>query len=44
VKDVKSDQILYVRSADLRGNTDESWLRAVRRVVRDIEEHKLHLR
>jgi hypothetical protein len=44
VKDVKTSQILYVRSADLRGNTDDSWLRAVKRVARDIEEQKLHLR
>jgi hypothetical protein len=44
VKDVASNQILYVRSADLRGNTDDSWLRAVRRLARDIEEHKLHSR
>jgi Protein of unknown function (DUF2380) len=44
VKDVRSRQTLYVRSADLRGNTDDAWLRAVRRLAREIDEQRLYAR
>ena len=38
------DEVLYTTSVDIRGNTDESWLRGVRRLVDNIEARKLHLR
>lgn len=44
VSDVATGRKLFVRSADLRGNTDDSWLRAVRRLARQIEEGGLHRR
>lgn len=36
--DVGSNNVVLVKSVDLRGNTDESWLHAVNYVVRDMEE------
>jgi Protein of unknown function (DUF2380) len=44
VKDIASGRTLYVRSVDVRGNTDDSWLRAIRRLTKQIEEDHLHLR
>jgi len=44
VKSVASGETLYAKSVDIRGNTDESWLRGVRRLVDNIEERKHHLR
>ena len=38
------DEVLYASSVDIRGNTDESWLRGVRRLVDNIEARKHHLR
>jgi hypothetical protein len=38
------DEVLYTTSVDIRGNTDESWLRGVRRLVDNIEARNLHLR
>jgi hypothetical protein len=38
------DEVLYTSSVDIRGNTDESWLRGVRRLVDNIEARNLHLR
>jgi Protein of unknown function (DUF2380) len=35
---------LYSTSVDIRGNTDESWLRGVRRLVDNIEARRHHLR
>jgi hypothetical protein len=44
VRDTATDQVVYRTSVDIRGNTDESWLRGVRRLVDNIEARKLHLR
>lgn len=44
VKEVDSRRMLYVKSVDLRGNTDDSWLRGIRYMVDSIEEKKQHLR
>jgi len=44
VRDAATDQPLYTTSVDIRGNTDESWLRGVRRLVDNIEARKHYLR
>ena len=44
VRDAATDQILYTTSVDIRGNTDESWLRGVRRLVDNIAARNHHLR
>lgn len=44
VRDAATDQAVYTGSVDIRGNTDESWLRGVRRLVDNIEARKHHLR
>ena len=44
VKDVSSGRMLYVKSVDLRSNSDNSWLRGIRFMVNSIEEKKQHLR
>jgi hypothetical protein len=44
VKEVNSGRMLYVKSVDLRSNTDNSWLRGIRYMVDSIEEKKQHLR
>jgi hypothetical protein len=44
VKDVGTGDTVYARSVDIRGNTDESWLRGVRRLVDNIQERNHHLR
>jgi uncharacterized protein DUF2380 len=44
VRDAATDQPLYATSVDIRGNTDESWLRGVRRLVDNIEAQKHYLR
>lgn len=44
VKEVSSGRMLYVKSVDLRSNTDNSWLRGIRYMVDSIEEKKQHLR
>ncbi|HWH49779.1 MAG TPA: DUF3280 domain-containing protein [Burkholderiales bacterium] len=44
VKEVRSGRILYVKSVDLRSNSDYSWLRGIRYMVDSIEEKKQHLR
>ena len=44
VRDAASGATLYAKSVDIRGNTDESWLRGVRRLVDNVQEHKHHLR
>jgi Protein of unknown function (DUF2380) len=36
IKDVKSGEYLLTRSVDLRGNTDSSWIRAVKRLGADL--------
>jgi hypothetical protein len=44
VRDAASGATLYAKSVDIRGNTDESWLRGVRRLVDNVEERGHHLR
>jgi Protein of unknown function (DUF2380). len=44
VRDAATDQVVYRTSVDIRGNTDESWLRGVRRLVDNIEARKDYLR
>ena len=44
VKDVRSGATVMIKSVDIRGNSDDSWLRAVRYLVRDIAEKKLNER
>jgi len=35
VRDAKSGRVVFVKSADMRGNTDESWSRALDYLVRN---------
>jgi uncharacterized protein DUF2380 len=44
VRSVDTGETVYAKSVDIRGNTDESWLRGVRRLVDNIEERGHHLR
>jgi hypothetical protein len=44
VKEVRSGKMLYVKSVDLRSNSDNSWLRGIRYMVDSIREKKQHLR
>ena len=44
VRSAATGEVLYVSSVDIRGNTDEAWLRGVRRLVDNIEARKHHLR
>src|SRR3989442_14999063 len=44
VRSVATGQTVYVKSVDIRGNTDETWLRGVRRLVENIQERNHHLR
>ena len=44
VKEVASRKALYMKSVDLRSNSDKSWLRGIRYMVDSIEEKKQHLR
>ena len=44
VRSVATGETLYVKSVDIRGNTDETWLRGVRRLVENIRERNHHLR
>jgi hypothetical protein len=44
VRSAATDEIVYVKSVDIRGNTDETWLRGVRRLVDNIQERNQHLR
>jgi hypothetical protein len=44
VREISSGRMLYVKSVDLRSNTDNSWLRGIRYMVDSIEEKKQHLR
>ena len=43
-KEVNSGRMLYVKSVDLRSNSDNSWLRGIRYMVDSIEEKKRYLR
>jgi hypothetical protein len=38
IKDVPTGEMLYAKSVDLRGNTDQSWLRGIRYMVDSIAE------
>jgi hypothetical protein len=44
VKEVSSGQTLYRKSVDLRGNTDDSWLRAIHFMADRMAEDKQQLR
>ena len=44
VRSVATGETAYAKSVDIRGNTDEAWLRGVRRLVDNIEERRHHLR
>jgi uncharacterized protein DUF2380 len=44
VRSVATGETVYAKSVDIRGNTDESWLRGVRRLVDNVEERQHHLR
>ncbi len=44
VRDAASGATLYAKSVDIRGNTDESWLRGVRRLVDNVQEREHLLR
>jgi hypothetical protein len=36
--DVQTEAVVLAKSVDLRGNTDESWLRGINHLVRDMRE------
>ena len=44
VQSVPTGETIYAKSVDIRGNTDEAWLRGVRRLVDNIQERNQHLR
>ena len=44
VQSVPTGATVYAKSVDIRGNTDEAWLRGVRRLVDNIQERNQHLR
>jgi hypothetical protein len=44
VRSVATGETVYAKSVDIRGNTDETWLRGVRRLVDNIQERNHHLR
>jgi hypothetical protein len=44
VRSVATGDVVYAKSVDIRGNTDETWLRGVRRLVDNIQERDHHLR
>jgi Protein of unknown function (DUF2380) len=44
VHGVSTGDTLYAKSVDIRGNTDEAWLRGVRRLVDNIQERNHHTR
>jgi hypothetical protein len=44
VHSVATSDTVYARSVDIRGNTDEAWLRGVRRLVDNIQERNQHTR
>ena len=41
LREVSSDRVLLNKSVDLRGNTDESWFRAARYMLRDWSEKRV---
>lgn len=40
IRDVEADRVVLVKSVDIRSNTDESWERGMRFLVRDIVERR----
>ena len=40
IRDVSNDTVVLTKSVDLRGNTDETWSRAVNFMVRDMAERR----
>jgi hypothetical protein len=43
VRNVATGGTVYAKSVDMRGNTDEAWLRGARRLVDNIAERGHHL-
>jgi hypothetical protein len=39
---VPTGERVYAKSVDIRGNTDEAWLRGVRRLVDNIQDRNQH--
>jgi hypothetical protein len=44
VRSAATGETVYAKSVDIRGNTDESWLRGMRRLVDNVQEREHHLR
>ena len=44
VRSVATGETVYAKSVDIRGNTDDTWLRGLRRLVDNIQERNHHLR
>lgn len=40
IRDVREDRLVLTKSVDIRGNTDETWTRGVRYMVRDMVERR----
>jgi hypothetical protein len=40
IRDVREDRLVLTKSVDIRGNTDETWTRGVRFLVRDMSERR----
>ena len=40
IREVATNRVALVKSVDMRGNNDESWIRAVRYLVRDIDDKR----
>lgn len=40
IREVATNRVALVKSVDMRGNNDESWLRAIRFLVRDMDEKR----
>ncbi|HAF54897.1 MAG TPA: hypothetical protein DCL01_06715 [Thauera sp.] len=40
IREVSTNRVALVKSVDMRGNNDESWIRAVRFLVRDMDDRR----
>jgi hypothetical protein len=40
IKDVSNGETVLIKSVDIRGNTDETWTRGIRHMVRSIDEKR----
>ena len=40
IREVATNRVALVKSVDMRGNNDESWIRAIRYLVRDIDDKR----